>query len=122
MQRRIMASLVAAGGWGEARAGAAERAAAALMTSRYVGCPAHDLDVAATLRRMRLGERADGGLPELARAAIELGSVPPEDALEVVAALEGATMLPRWDRVVTAAYLVDGLRTGRQPLVGPPRE
>lgn len=120
-QRRIMATLLAAAGWAETRFVAAGRAAAALMTSRYAGCPAHDLDVGATLRRMRLGDRPDAGLSPAARAAIEAGRVPPEGALEVVASLEDATRLPRWDRVVTAAYLVDGLRTGRHPLIGPPR-
>jgi hypothetical protein len=120
-QRQIMATLLAAAGWPDARFVTAERGAAALMTARYADCPAHDLDVAATLRRMRLGHRAETGLAAVTRAAIEAGSVPPESALEVVASLADATGLPRWDRVVTAAYLVDGLRTGRPPLVGPPR-
>jgi hypothetical protein len=120
-QRRIMTTMLAAAGWPEARFAATAPAAAALMTSRYPDCPAHDLDVPATLRRLRLGARAGAGLPAVTRAAIEAGRVAPEDALEVVASLEAATGLPRWDRVVAAAYLVDGLRTGRHPLVGPPR-
>lgn len=121
-QRQIISTMLTAADWPEARFVAAERGAAALMTARYAACPAHDLDVAATLRRMRLGDRAESGLPAVTRTAIEAGTVPPENALEVVTSLADATALPRWDRVVTAAYLVDGLRTGRPPLVGPPRD
>jgi hypothetical protein len=121
-QERILATLLAASGWPPARFAAAAREAAAIMTARYARSPAHDLDVAATLQRMRASLR-DGqadGLPPVARAAIELGKTPPGSALEVVRSLESAGKLPQWDRIVTAAHLVDGLRTGWGPLIGPP--
>jgi hypothetical protein len=87
------------------------------MTSRYARVPAHDLNVAGALARMRARLR-DGVLRPEARAAIELGETSPEHALHVVRSLADATELPRWDRIVTAAHLVDGLRTGRSPLIG----
>jgi nucleoside diphosphate kinase len=116
-QELIIAALLAAVRWPPARFEAAAREAAAIMTSRYAYCDEHDLDIAATLRRMRT-RLGDGTLTPRARAAIELGSTPPEQALDVVRSLDDATELPRWDRIVTAAYLVDGLRTGRSPLIG----
>lgn len=116
-QEQIIAALLAASRWQSARFEAAAQEAAAIMTSRYAYSPAHDLDVAATLRRMRARLR-DGVLRPQARAAIELGETSPEHALCVVRSLADATELPRWDRIVTAAHLVDGLRTGRSPLIG----
>jgi hypothetical protein len=116
-QERIIAALLAADRWPPARFEAAAREAAATMTSRYACSPAHDLNVAATLRRMRAGLR-DGVLRPEAQAAIDLGETSPEHALAVVRSLADATELPRWDRIVTAAHLVDGLRTGRNPLIG----
>lgn len=119
-QQEIFAAMLAAERWPPARFAAAARAAAATMTSRYAGLGDNALDVAATLQRMRasLSDHSAAGLPPAARAAIELGRTSPEQALEVVTALEAATVLPAWDRIVTAAYLVDGLRTGRPPLIG----
>ena len=112
-----MAGLLAAGQWSPARFDAARAKAAETMTSRYASCAAHDLDIAATLGRMR-DRLGDAALGPQARAAIELGAVPPADALDVMRSLATATALPRWDRIVTAAHLVDGLRTGRHALVG----
>ncbi len=125
-QRQIIAALLAASKWPPDHRKAAEQAAAPILTSRYAGSAAHDLDPAAARQRLRASLRA--GLragqpttpPPSALAAIELGAVPPDQALEVVEWLEAATSLPSWDRIVTAAQLVDGLRTGRPPLIGPP--
>lgn len=136
-QERIIADLLAAGQWPPARFEAAAREAAAIMTSRYASCAAHDLDVDATLRRMRTRLREGAPPPEMrpearpeaprevppearpeVRAAIERGAAAPEHALDVVRSLAAATEWPRWDRIVTAAYLMDGLRTGRSPLIG----
>lgn len=119
-QEQIIAALLAASRWPPARFEAAAREAAAIMTSRYAQSPAHDLNVAATLRRMRDRLR-DGVLPQEAQAAIELGETSSGQALHVVRSLADATQIPLWDRIVTAAHLVDGLRTGRSPLIGPPR-
>jgi len=116
-QERIMAGLLAAGQWSPARFAAAEAEAVEIMTSRYASCTAHDLDIAATLGRMR-DRLGDTPLGPQARAAIEHGVVTPADALDVMRSLAAATALPRWDRIVTAAHLVDGLRTGRRALVG----
>jgi nucleoside diphosphate kinase len=116
-QEQIMAGLLAAGQWRPARFEAAAAEAAEIMTSRYASCAAHDLDIIATLRRMR-DRLGDGGLGPEARAAIELGATSPAHALDVVRSLAAATELPCWDRIVTAAHLVDGLRTGQSPLVG----
>lgn len=119
-QEQIIAVLLAASRWPSARFEAAAQEAAAIMTSRYAHSPAHDLNVAATLRRMRARLR-DGVLRPQARAAIELGETSAENALLVVRSLADATEIPLWDRIVTAAHLVDGLRTGRSRLIGPPR-
>lgn len=118
-QEQIIAALLAAGRWPSAQFEAAAQEAAAIMTSRYAYSPAHDLNVAATLWRMRARLR-DGALPPQARAAIELGETSAGHALHVVRSLADATEIPLWDRIVTAAHLVDGLRTGRNPLIGPP--
>jgi nucleoside diphosphate kinase len=114
-QEQVIAAWLGAGQWPPARFEAAAREAAAIMTARYASCAAHDLDIAATLARMRA--RLPGGLGPEARTAVERGATSPEQALDVVRSLAGATDLPRWDRIVTAAYLVDGLRTGRSPLI-----
>ena len=120
-QAQVISALLEAGRWTEARCAGAAQEAGAIMTSRYATTTAHDLDVAATLRRMRAALRRDPGrLPPAAREASELGMTPASGALEVVGALERAGGLPLWDRIVTAAYLVDGLRTGRSPLIGAP--
>jgi hypothetical protein len=121
-QEQVIATLLAASHWPAARFAAAARAAAAIMTSRYTRSAAHDLDAEATLQRLRarLRERPAVQFPPVARAAIELGRTSPEQALEVVVALERVRGLPRWDCIVTAAHLVDGLRTARPPLIGPP--
>jgi nucleoside diphosphate kinase len=119
LQEQVIARLVAARDWPRERFDAMRGEAAAIMTSQYALCPAHDLDVAATFERMRRRLR-DRPLPALGpaiRYAIETGTVSPERGLEVVRSLELATELPMWDRVVTAASLVDDLRTGRRPLV-----
>jgi nucleoside diphosphate kinase len=115
-QERIITTLLAADRWPPARFEAAAREAAAIMTSRYADSPAHDLDVTATLKRMR-ARLGDSALRPQARAAIESGETSPEHALDVVRSLADATELPHWDRIVTAAHLVDGLRTGRSPLI-----
>ena len=122
-QEQIITAMLAAGQWSPAQFEAAAREAASIMTSRYACSPAHDLDIAATLRRMRARLR-DGNLQPEARAAIELGETSPDRALEVVRSLADATELPHWDRIVTAAHLVDGLRTGRSPMIrlGPAHE
>ena len=121
-QEQIIATLLAAREWPAERFTAAARSAAAILTSRYERTAAHDLNVAATLTRMRGYLRGGPGPapPPSARAAIERGQVTPGAALEVVSWLESATDLPAWDRIVTAARLVDGLYTGRPPLIGPP--
>lgn len=115
-QEQIITAMLAAGQWSPAQFEAAAREAASIMTSRYACSPAHDLDIAATLRRMRARLR-DGNLQPEARAAIELGETSPDRALDVVRSLADATELPHWDRIVTAAHLVDGLRTGRSPMI-----
>jgi hypothetical protein len=117
---QVMTRLVTAAAWPDARCEAEARAARLTMTARYRQVPEHDLDTSATFRRMRGCLRGSGGLPEVARAAIETGRTTPEQALEVVAALEAATWLPLWDRIVTAAHLTDGLRNGRAMLLTPP--
>ena len=119
LQEQVIARLLAARDWPLERFDAMRSEAAAIMTSQYALCPAHDLDVAATFERMRRCLR-DRPLPTLGpamRYAIETGTVSPERGLEVIRSLELATELPMWDRVVTAASLVDDLRTGRRPLV-----
>jgi hypothetical protein len=117
-QQQVIGAMLAASRWPDERFAAASRAAAAIMTSRYARSAAHDLDVVATLRRMRAALHRDpAALPPVARAAIEQGMTPADQALTVVRALEQASDLPRWDRIVTAAHLVDGLRTGRHPLI-----
>ncbi len=116
-QEQIITTLLAADRWPADRFATAAGEAAAIMTSRYADAPAHDLDVTATRERLRA--RLDGGsLGPRARAAVKSGQVAPEHALEVVRSLEDADELPRWDRIVTAAHLVDGLRTGRRRLIG----
>jgi nucleoside diphosphate kinase len=120
---QVIADLVGgAGRPGIARAAETVRAARTIMTSRYSQIAAHDLDVDATFERMRgyLRDRSRAGLPETTRSAIELGWLPPEHALEIVASLEGADGLPLWDRIVAAAHLTDNLSTGRPMLVLPP--
>ncbi len=119
----IMSSLVTAAAAPAAGLAAQARLAEAAMTARYLLVPEHDLDTKATFLRMHgyLRERGTGGLPELARAAIETGRTDPAQALEVVAALEAASWLPLWDRIVTAAHLTDGLRNGRAMLLTPPQ-
>jgi nucleoside diphosphate kinase len=119
LQEQVIARLVAARDWPLERFDAMRSEAAAIMTSQYALCPAHDLDVAATFERMRrcLRDRPLPALGPALRYAIETGTVSPERGLEVVRSLELATELPMWDRVVTAASLVDDQRTGRRPLV-----
>ena len=119
LQEQVIDRLLAAGEWPPERFDAMGSEAAAKMTSQYAQCPAHDLDVEATFSRMRrcLRDRPPPALGPAARCAIETGAVSPERALEVVRSLELAAELPMWDRVVTAASLVDDLRTGRRPLV-----
>lgn len=114
----------AAGGAGrlDTRYATIARRARTAMTSRYAQVAAHDLDVDATLQRMRgyLLEPSSAGLAQAALSAIELGWTPPERALEVVASLERARALPLWDRIVTAAHLTDDFSTGRPMLIPPP--
>lgn len=120
-QARVIAAMLDASRWTGASFTSAAREAGAIMTSRYATTAAHDLDVAASLRRMRAALRRDQeALPPVAREAIELGMPPASGVLQVVRALEQANGLPGWDRIVTAAYLVDGLRTGRPPVIGAP--
>jgi hypothetical protein len=120
LQEQVISRLIAAAEWPPERFDATRREAAATMTSQYASSPAHDLDIEATFRRMRrwLRDRPAAALGPAARCAVETGTVTPERALEVVRSLELAAELPMWDRVVTAAGLVDDLRTGRRPLVG----
>ncbi|HET9896262.1 MAG TPA: hypothetical protein VFQ44_15145 [Streptosporangiaceae bacterium] len=121
LQREIFATLLAARQWPDARFAAAARAARALMTSRYDKVAAHDLDATAALSRLRARLAGDPmGLSPAALAAIRAGHTAPDRALGIVAELENATELPRWDRIVTAIQLVDRLRTGSDPLIGPP--
>lgn len=78
-------------------------------------CDSHPPTVGA---RSRAGQPA--GPSATTRSAIELGSMPPEHALEIVTFLECADWLPLWDRIVTAAHLTDTLSTGRPMLILPP--
>lgn len=121
-QEEIIAALLAAGDWPVGRLRVAARAAEQVMTAQYALVAAHDLDAAATVRRVRASLRDSPaiGLPPAARAAIEHGTVSAGRALEVVGCLESCPELAAWDRVVLAAHLVDRLRTGRDPLIGPP--
>ncbi len=120
-QREIFATLLAARQWTSERFDEAARAASAMLTSRYDVVPPHDLDTAAALRRLRARLAASStGLSPVALEAIDAGHAPPDQVLAVVAELESATALPKWDRIVAAVHFVDRLRTGRDPLIGPP--
>lgn len=118
----IVVSLVGAASQPDLRSDAIERSVRTIMTSRYSQIAPHDLDVAATLLRMRGYARdpISAGLPEATRAAMECGWTDPERALEVVLSLERADALPLWDRIVTVAHLTDSLRNGRAMLITPP--
>ncbi|HVB45752.1 MAG TPA: hypothetical protein VNF47_24015 [Streptosporangiaceae bacterium] len=119
---QAIGTLLAASHWSPAQFAAAAQTARVIMTSRYARSAAHDLDAAATLPRLRawLRQHPAAGLAPRARAAIEAGQTSPEQALGVVESLAGVPELPAWDRIVTAVHLVDGLRTGRPPLIGAP--
>ncbi|HEX3515451.1 MAG TPA: nucleoside-diphosphate kinase [Trebonia sp.] len=113
---RVVRELIAATEWPQARFDAAAREAAATLAAQCALSPPHDLDVLASLYRLR--DDPGSALPAATLQAIRSGRVSEEQALGVVRSLELAEDLPRWDRVVAAAHLVDGLRTGRAPLVG----
>lgn len=119
---QVIATLARAASKPGAVDGESERSARKMMTSRYDGSAPHDLKADPTLRRMRgyLREGLAADLPPAARAAIEAGHTTPEQALEVVIALERARTLPLWDRIVTAAHLTDSLRNGHAMLITPP--
>jgi nucleoside diphosphate kinase len=111
---RVVRELIAATGWSPARFDAKAREAAATLATQSAQSPSHDLDTQASLKRLR--DHPGLALPETAKQAIRSGRVSPVQALDVVRSLELAAELPRWDRIVAAAHLVDGLRTGRAPL------
>jgi len=113
---RVVRELIAAAEWPPARFDAAAREAAATLAAQCALSPSHDLDIRASLKRLR--DTPGSALPAATLQAIRSGRVSQEQALDVVRSLELAEELPRWDRVVAAAHLVDGLRTGRAPLIG----
>jgi nucleoside diphosphate kinase len=118
----VVAALVGAANGPSGRSAAIARSARSIMTSRYSRVAPHDLDVDATLLRMR-GYLRDGiqpGLSQETRAAVEQGWTEPERALHVVTSLERAHALPLWDRIVTVAHLTDSFRNDRPMLIMPP--
>lgn len=121
-QRRILAALLGSRQWTQAQFDAAASAVRATMTARYDDSPPHDLDPLASLRRIRslVREHRPAALSQVTLDALDSEQVPPALALQVVDELQDAAELPRWDRILTAIQLVDRMRTGRDPVIGPP--